>query len=112
MEHLLANAREFFESAEDNLVKKRFNAATSDFFKSMVVSCDYLIYGEIKRLPKNHADRFVLLERYFPSIYSIVSKLFKSYTDSYNLKSTEEEAKKFKEYAEKIEEFVRNKKRA
>lgn len=111
MEHLKENAKEFFESGEDNLIKQRFNAATSDFFKAMVVSCDYLIYSEIKRLPKNHGDRFSILERYFPSIYEVVSNLFKPYTDSYNLKSTKLQAEKFKEYAKEIQEFIRNKER-
>ena len=111
MEHLLGNAKEFLESGRDNLVKNRFNASTSDFFKAIVVFCDYLIYNEIKRLPKNHRDRFELLEIYFNEIYLVVSKLFKPYTDSYNLKSTKEDAVKFKDYAEKLEEFVRNKKR-
>lgn len=112
MEHLKENAKEFFESGEDNLKKLRLNAATSDFFKSIVVSCDYLIYREIKRLPKNHGDRFSILERYFPEIYKIVSGLFKPYTNSYNLKSTKLEAEKFREYAKRIEEFIRNKERA
>jgi len=111
MEHLQENAREFFESGEDNLKKQRFNAATSDFFKAIVVSCDYLIYSEIKRLPKNHGDRFSILEKYFPTIYEIVSKLFRPYTNSYNLKSTKRQAEKFKEYAKEIQEFIRNKKR-
>jgi len=110
MEHLLLNANEFFESGQDNLIKNRFNAATSDFFKSIVVFCDYLIYTEIKRLPKNHSDRFVLLERYFPDIYAVVFKLFKPYTNSYNLISTKEDANKFKEYAKQLKEFIRSKK--
>lgn len=110
MDHLLDNAGEFFESGEDNLLKGRYNASTSDFFKSIVVLCDFLIYSQIKRLPKNHSDRFNLLENYFGEIYGVVSKLFKPYTDSYNLKSTKEEAIKFKEYAKKLEEFVRDKK--
>lgn len=109
MEHLKNNAKEFFDSGEDNLIKNRFNAASSDFFKSIVVSCDYLIYREIKRLPKNHNDRFSILERYFPEIYSIVSSLFKPYTNSYNLKSTKEDAEKFREYAKEIKELIANK---
>jgi uncharacterized protein (UPF0332 family) len=106
----LNNAEEFFESGKDNLKKNRFNASTSDFFKAIVVFCDFLIYHEVKRLPKNHSDRLNLLERYFPEIYEVVSKLFKPYTDLYNLKSTKEEAIGFREYAKELEEFVRNKK--
>ena len=48
MEELLKNAEEFFESGEDNLKKKRFNVAVSDFFKAIAILCDYLIYRETK----------------------------------------------------------------
>ena len=68
MKELLENISEFLASGEDNLKKERFNAAISDFFKAIVVACDYLIYREIKALPKNHSDRFNLLQKYFPEL--------------------------------------------
>jgi len=107
-EVLLNNANEFYLSGQDNLLKKRFNVSFSDFFKSIVVFCDYLLYKNIKRLPKNHSERFILLEKYFPEIYQEVSKRFKPYTFSYNSIISEEEAVNLKEYARKIKEFVKN----
>ena len=99
MKELLENIKEFLDSGEDNLKKGRFNAANSDFFKAIVVECDYLLYQKMKVLPKNHSDRFSLLSRYFPDIYRKVSELFNIYTKSYNLKIKKEEALKVKEYA-------------
>jgi len=99
MKELLENIKEFLESGEDNLKKERFNAAISDFFKAIVVECDYLLYQKMKILPKNHSDRFSLLSKYFPEIYKKVSALFNVYTKSYNLKITKEETLKVKEYA-------------
>ena len=110
MEELLKNVNEFLESEEDNLNKKRFNAAVSDFFKAIVILCDYLIYREIKIMPKNHNQRFSLLERYFKKIYEKVSELFETYTKSYNLRLEEKEAIKLQNYANALKNFILNKK--
>ena len=110
MEELYENANEFFESGKDNLDKKRYNASSSDFFKSIVVFCDYLLYSEIRRIPKNHNDRFNLLKINLPEIYSRVSELFKSYTKSYNLKMKLNEVLEIKKYAEEIKQICKNKK--
>ena len=99
MEELLKNAKEFLDSGEDNLKKERFNASVSDFFKSIVVLCDYLIYKQIKVLPKNHNERFSLLQIHFKEIYNKVSELFKKYTESYNLRLTKSDAEIIKSYA-------------
>ncbi|MCR4327796.1 MAG: hypothetical protein NUV46_04420 [Nanoarchaeota archaeon] len=110
MEGLLENAREFMDSGEDNLIKKRFNASASDFFKSIVIFCDYLIYGEIRRLPKNHNDRFNLLKIYFKEIYSKVCPLFEIYVKSYNFKMGLKEVLFLKNYSNELKRFIKNKK--
>ncbi len=110
MEELLKNVDEFLESGEDNLKKKRFNAAVSDFFKAIVILCDYLIYREIKAVPKNHAERFSILETHFKEIYGEVSLLFKTYTKSYNLRLSEADAIKLRKYANGLKDHINNKK--
>ena len=104
------NAQEFMDSAEDNIKKNRHNAAVSDYFKAIVIYCDYIIYSDRKSLPKNHSDRFEILEKYYPEIYSIVSKLFRKYTDSYNLKSTKTDVSLMRENAIKVQGIAKNKK--
>ena len=99
MEELLKNVDEFLESGEENLKKERFNAAVSDYFKAIVILCDYLIYQEIRLVPKNHNERFSLLKKYFKEIYSRVSGFFELYTKSYNLRLGKEQAIKLKNYA-------------
>lgn len=106
MEELRENIEEFLESGEDNLKKERFNAATSDFFKAIVVSCDYLLYYHIKILPKNHNERFSLLNKHFKEIYISISKLFPIYTKSYNFKIKKGDALLIKKYAYEIKSFV------
>jgi hypothetical protein len=109
-EELLKTADEFLESGIDDLAKQRFNVASSDFFKAIVIFCDYLIYDEVKILPKNHRERFSLLELYFKDIYKKVSSLFKTYTKSYNFRLALEDANKIKEYAYELKKFISSKK--
>ncbi len=109
MEIILENAEEFLESAEDSLKKERWNAAVSNFFKAIVTFCDYLLYKQIKIIPKNHSERFDLLELHFKEIYPEISKLFKSYRESYNLKLTKEQALTLKKHAYEIRDFVKSK---
>ncbi|MFA4953267.1 MAG: hypothetical protein WC584_03520 [Candidatus Pacearchaeota archaeon] len=110
MEELLENIQEFIESGEENLRKQRFNAAVSDFFKAIVIICDYLIYKEIKIIPKNHNERFSILEKYFRDTYKKVAELFQIYIKSYNSRSTKEEAQILKKYAYEIKQNITNKK--
>lgn len=110
MEELLKNAKEFLESGEENLKKQRFNASVSDFFKAMVILSDYLIYKEIKLMPKNHNQRFSLLKTYFKDIYKKISELFDIYVKSYNLRLNLKDAVKIKEDANELKNFITNKK--
>lgn len=106
---LLKNIEEFLQSGKDNLEKQRFNASVSDFFKAIVILCDYLIYKEIKIMPKNHNERFSLLRTYFKEIYKNVSELFKIYTKSYNLRLGKEEANKLNLYANELKNIIHKK---
>lgn len=105
-EELIENAKEFISSGNDNLDKGRYNAAVSDYFKAIVILCDFLIYRKRRVLPKNHTERFEILRSQFEKIYFIVSKLFKKYVESYNLRMKKEEAVLMKENVAKIKELV------
>ncbi len=93
---LLRNADEFLASGEENIARRRYNAAVSDLF---MILCDRRLYGEMRVLPKNHTERFGLLKRHLPALHRRVSALFRTYTRSYNLRSTREEAAAVKAYA-------------
>jgi uncharacterized protein (UPF0332 family) len=109
MEDLIDTAEEFLKSGEENLEKNRFNVAVSDFFKAIVIFCDYLIYKEIKILPKNHVDRFSLLNTHFKEIYSKISNLFRTYTQSYNQKLNRTDGLNLKKYAYELRDYIKNK---
>ena len=106
MKELLENVDEFIEAGEESLIKKRYNVSASDFFKAIVICCDYLIYNQIKRLPKNHNDRFNLLKLYFKDIYEKVNFLFGIYIKSYNLKMELKEVLLLKKYVYEIRKII------
>lgn len=106
MKELLEHVKEFLESGEDNLNKERLNASASDFFKAIVILCDYMIYRNIKILPKNHSERFSLLNKHFREIYDKVSELFPIYTRSYNFKIKMGDVLKVKKYAYELKSFI------
>lgn len=89
---LLANSREFLESGNDSLKKKRYNAATDSFFKAIVTLCDYALFIRLHMLPKDHTERFDLLKIHYPEAFRTVSSLFRVYRRTYNVKSGEEDA--------------------
>jgi uncharacterized protein (UPF0332 family) len=109
MKRLLDNAEEFLKAGEENLEKQRFNAAVSDFFKAIVIFCDYLIYKQVKILPKNHIERFSLLKVHFNQIYKEVSRLFSIYTKSYNQKLNAKDVLKVKAYANQLKTYIAGK---
>ncbi|MBU0957676.1 MAG: HEPN domain-containing protein [Nanoarchaeota archaeon] len=110
MEELKKNAEEFLEAGEENLSKKRYNVASSDFFKAIVIFADYLLYTEIKILPKSHNQRFSLLKTHYPEVYQNISSLFEIYTKSYNFHINETETTKIKEYAYELKTYITSKK--
>lgn len=62
---------------------KRYNAATSSFFKALVGLCDVFIFKKTGRFPENHTERFSQLEKQNERIYKIVRRLFRTYRYSY-----------------------------
>jgi len=109
MKELLENAEEFLKSGEENLEKERFNVAVSDFFKAIAILCDYIIYREIKILPKNHADRFSLLRTHFKDVYNKITELFNLYVLSYNKKLTKQNVLELKTYAYELKTYISSK---
>lgn len=106
MEDLKKNAEEFEASGEDNLKKARWNVAVADFFRAISNNCDYIIYKQIKIIPKNHNERFNLLEKYFPKIYPKIRDLFSKYRESYNLRLSEKDAKEVKTYLDELKSII------
>lgn len=95
-EELIKTFLEEYEGAKDESNKGRNKNAAILFSKALFAVCDILIQNKFNKLPKNHSERFRILEKYFEDVYSIVDEIFDKYTDSYSkpvLKETSEAIK-------------------
>lgn len=102
MEELIKTFMEEHEGALEQLEKERYKNAAILFSKSLFALCDLLIYGKLSKLPKNHSERFRVLEGYFPAIYLVVDNIFSHYQDSYSKPVLKETCEKIKNEAQKI----------
>jgi len=75
---------EEYQGAKEQLEKGRYKNALILFSKSLFALCDIILYHKLRKLPKNHNERFRMLEEFFPEIYTIVDELFGLYTDAYS----------------------------
>jgi len=93
---LLANARDFWNSGNDDITKKRYNPSVASLYKSLSCLCDIVIYRKIRILPSDHTDRFNLLKMHSPALYKIASNLFNLYIKSYDFRITKEQVQQMK----------------
>ncbi len=100
-------AREYFESAREELQKGRNNSAVVLFFKSLVALTDLCIYKKTGKTPSSHGDRFALAKDNFSDIYNLLDKDFPFYQDSYNVLMSKELAEVIKEDAEEVAQKIR-----
>jgi uncharacterized protein (UPF0332 family) len=103
---LLENYEEYYNFALEALKRRKYNSATTLFFKSIVALCDLHILMKTGLAPSSHTSRFRIMEEKFPELYIIADKDFPFYQDSYSKKMGLEEAQMLKEDAEKIKKII------
>lgn len=80
----------FIEEYESALVLfnlEKIKSATILLSKAIFALCDYLILKKYSKLPKNHSERFRILELKEPLIYSEVDLIWSKYRDTYSKKT-------------------------
>lgn len=97
---LSENINEFYTLGKIACQRTAYNSAVSLFFKALAVLADLYLLQKEGCIPKNHAERFRILEEKHPGIYAILDKDFPTYQESYKLKLD-------KEIAEVLEKDVR-----
>lgn len=102
MEELGSTFIEEYEGAVEQLEKGRHKNATILFSKSLFALCDIIIHKKLGKLPKNHGERFRILEEHLPDVYSIVDSVFANYTDAYSKPVLKETCEKIKNGIKKI----------
>ncbi len=75
-ESLKRNIKNFKNSADLVYAQKNFTSATVLYFKSLFSILDFIILKEKGFIPKDHSERFRILEKDFPSFYEIIDKYF------------------------------------
>lgn len=84
-EELLANIRMFWKSAGLVYNAKDYTSATTLYFKCLFVLLDLIILRKKKITPKDHTDRFRVLQADFPELYVSLDKIFPVYRDTYSM---------------------------
>ncbi len=107
---------EEFQGAMDEFNKQRYKNSVILLSKAMFALCDIKILTDVKRLPKNHGERFRILEDSFPEIYSIVDNIWSHYVDAYSKPSLQKSCEDIKnaikeiirtnEFSEKIKKSI------
>lgn len=97
-------AKEYFESAEDELKKGRYNSAVVLFFKSLVALIDLYIFQKTQDTPSSHNARFRIAQEKFSDVYDLLDKDFPFYQDSYVHIMTKELAEVIKNDAKTMAE--------
>ena len=80
---LKKSAKEYFDSAEDDFNKKRYNSAVVLYFKSLVALIDLYVLQNTGDTPSSHSERFRISQVNFPDVYELLDKDFPFYQNSY-----------------------------
>ena len=95
-EEIVETLREFLETAIDCERKKRYKAAITMYYKSLIEAADFLIFSKMEKAPRNHSQRFRWLKKQYKDIYIPASDLFKIYRKTYNRNVTKKEMEEVK----------------
>ena len=75
---------QFKRSADLLYLEKDYTSATILYFKTWFAIQDYILLEKIGQSPKDHSERFRLLEKVFPKTYLSIDKEFSTYRDTYS----------------------------
>lgn len=101
-ELLIKNIRQFSKSASLVYFNGDYTSSAILYFKTLFAICDLIIYRKIGRIPKDHSERFRLLEESFSELYKIVDLLYPDYRSTYRLNLTKQQCDRVKNEVERI----------
>ncbi|OGY43604.1 MAG: hypothetical protein A2729_04240 [Candidatus Buchananbacteria bacterium RIFCSPHIGHO2_01_FULL_39_14] len=100
-EELRKNVKQFFQSAELVYASKDYTSATMLYFKALFVLLDLLIFNKRKSTPKDHTERFRILQRDFPEEYELLDRYFEVYRSTYSTTIDKETCEEIRTYVTK-----------
>jgi uncharacterized protein (UPF0332 family) len=100
--NLMENIRNFMNSAKKIYADSDYTSAVVLYFKALFCILDLIILRKKGFVPKDHSDRFRILEKDFPEFYLIIDKNFQIYQNSYSKSINKEVCDRIKENVERI----------
>ena len=99
---LLENIKSFMKSAKLVYLSVDYTSAAVIYFKALFSVLDLLILNEKGFVPKDHSERFRVLEETHEDYYNWLDKNFEIYRNSYTIKIGKEDCDVVKEFVEGI----------
>lgn len=101
-EVLKRNIKQFLSSA--NLVYKTedFTSATILYFKALFSIFDFIILRDRGKIPKDHSERFRILELNYFNLYLVLDRIYPIYRNTYTTRINKETCKRIKENVERV----------
>jgi uncharacterized protein (UPF0332 family) len=103
-DELKKNIDNFLNSAKLVFDNKDYTSACILYFKALFVVADYIVLISGREKPKDHTDRFRILERYFRGIYLEIDRIFYIYRNTYTTSISKEKCEKVRNVVKKIME--------
>ena len=95
-------ALRFWKSADVVYKRRDYTSATILYFKCFFVMLDCIIFRKLRKTPKDHTERFRILETDFPGLYEILDKYYPLYRDTYSITIEKDSCDEVRENVAKI----------
>lgn len=99
---LLENIKTFLKSAELVYRAGDFTSATILYFKTLFAAMDLAIFKKKRLTPKDHSERFRILEKDFPTEYKLLDKYYDTYRSTYSTKTDKDTCEEIRKHVRKI----------
>ncbi len=99
---ILENIRKIHASADLVYKSGDYTSATILYFKTVFSAIDLILLKSKGKTPKDHIERFRMLEDSYPELYEFLDKYFKVYRDTYSISIDKEICDKLKKDVNKI----------
>lgn len=96
------NIKRFLESADIIYKTSDFTSATILYFKALFAVLDLIIFKNQGKIPKDHSERFRILESDFSDLYETLDELYVIYRETYIAIINKEKCDEVKNNVERI----------
>ena len=101
-DELFKNIKMIMGSADLIYSNKDYTSATILYFKALFSILDYIILISKGNTPKDHSERFRILQQFHPKLYESLDKYFKIYRDTYSILIDKQTCDTIKDYVKRI----------